>query len=34
MTLAFELARRGGGLGFVTICGGIGEGEAVLIRVG
>jgi acetyl-CoA C-acetyltransferase len=34
MTLAFELARRGGGLGLVTICGGIGEGEAVLIRVG
>ncbi|MCW2976584.1 MAG: hypothetical protein JWM06_1865, partial [Actinomycetia bacterium] len=31
MTLAFELARRGGGLGLVTICGGIGEGEAVLI---
>jgi acetyl-CoA C-acetyltransferase len=34
MTLAFELARRGGGLGLVTICGGIGEGEAVLIQVG
>jgi acetyl-CoA C-acetyltransferase len=34
MTLAFELQRRGGGLGVVAICGGIGEGEAVLIRVG
>jgi acetyl-CoA C-acetyltransferase len=34
MTLAFELARRGGGLGLVTICGGIGEGEAALISVG
>ena len=33
MTLAFELARRGGGLGLVAICGGIGEGEAVVIRV-
>jgi acetyl-CoA C-acetyltransferase len=33
MTLAFELRRRGGGLGLVTICGGIGEGEAVLLDV-
>lgn len=33
MTLALELARRGGGLGLVAICGGIGEGEAALIRV-
>jgi acetyl-CoA C-acetyltransferase len=33
MTLAYELRRRGGGLGLVTICGGIGEAEAVLIRV-
>lgn len=33
MTLARELSRRGGGIGLVTICGGIGEGEAVLLRV-
>lgn len=33
MTLTNELRRRGGGLGLVTICGGIGEAEAVLIRV-
>jgi acetyl-CoA C-acetyltransferase len=34
MTLVNELHRRGGGLGLVTICGGIGEAEAVLLRVG
>jgi acetyl-CoA C-acetyltransferase len=33
MTIALELMRRGGGLGLVAICGGIGEGEAALIRV-
>jgi acetyl-CoA C-acetyltransferase len=33
LTLAQELRRRGGGLGLATICGGIGEGEAALIRV-
>ncbi len=33
MTLALELTRRGGGIGLVTICGGIGEGQAALIRV-
>jgi acetyl-CoA C-acetyltransferase len=33
MTLARELARRGGGLGLVTICGGIGEAESVVLRV-
>ncbi len=33
MTLAYELRRRGGGLGLVTICGGIGEAEAIIIRV-
>jgi acetyl-CoA C-acetyltransferase len=33
MTLALELNRRGGGVGLVTICGGIGEGQAALIRV-
>ncbi len=33
MTLAYELRRRGGGYGLVTICGGVGEAEAVIIRV-
>lgn len=33
LTLALELRRRGGGLGVVTICGGIGEAESVLIGV-
>lgn len=33
MTLAFELLRRGGGYGVATLCGGIGEGESVVIQV-
>jgi acetyl-CoA C-acetyltransferase len=33
MTAAFELRRRGGGLGLVTLCGGIGEAEAAVLRV-
>jgi acetyl-CoA C-acetyltransferase len=33
MTLIYELRRRGGGLGLVSICGGIGEGEAVIVKV-
>ncbi len=33
LTLAMELRRRGGGLGLVTMCGGIGEGEAILLEV-
>jgi acetyl-CoA C-acetyltransferase len=33
MTAASELLRRGGGTGLVTICGGIGEAEAVVITV-
>jgi acetyl-CoA C-acetyltransferase len=32
MTLTNELRRRGAGVGLVTICGGIGEAEAVLLR--
>ncbi len=32
-TLAFELNRRGGGYGLATICGGIGQGEACIIKV-
>ncbi|MBI4482932.1 MAG: thiolase family protein [Acidobacteria bacterium] len=34
MTLAYELRRRGGGYGLATLCGGIGEGEAIIIKVG
>ncbi len=33
MTAASELLRRGGGTGLVTICGGIGEAESVVITV-
>jgi acetyl-CoA C-acetyltransferase len=33
LTLAYELRRRGGGLGVATLCGGGGQGEAVLVRV-
>lgn len=33
MTLAYELKRRGGGLGVAAICSGAGQGDAVLIRV-
>lgn len=34
MTLAYELRRRGKRYGLATLCGGIGEGEAVIIEVG
>jgi acetyl-CoA C-acetyltransferase len=33
LTLALELQRRGGGLGLATLCGGGGQGEAMLLRV-
>lgn len=33
MTLIAELSRRGGGLGAAAICGGFGQGEAIMIRV-
>ncbi len=33
LTLAYELRRRGGGLGIATLCGGGGQGQAVLLRV-
>ena len=33
MTLIYELRRRGGGTGLATLCGGIGEGEAVVVTV-
>lgn len=33
MTLAHELRRRGGGYGVASICGGLAQGEAVVIKV-
>lgn len=33
LTLAYELRRRGGGYGVASICGGLGQGDAVLIKV-
>lgn len=33
MTLAYELRRRGGGYGLAAICGGLAQGDAVIIRV-
>jgi len=33
MTACYELKRRGGGYGLVTICGGIGEGECFIVKV-
>ena len=33
LTLALELARRGGGIGAAALCGGGGQGDALLIRV-
>ena len=33
MTLMYELRRRGGGYGAAAICGGLGQGDAVLIKV-
>jgi acetyl-CoA C-acetyltransferase len=33
MTMMYELLRRGGGLGVAAICGGLSQGEAILIRV-
>ena len=34
LTLALELQRRGGGLGAVALCGGGGQGDALLLKVG
>ena len=34
LTLAHELRRRGGGYGVATLCGGGGQGEAILLKVG
>ncbi|MEQ8842823.1 MAG: acetyl-CoA C-acetyltransferase [Acidimicrobiales bacterium] len=33
ITLAYELARRGGGVGAAALCGGGGQGDAMLLRV-
>jgi len=33
MTLMYELLRRGGGTGVAAICGGLGQGEAILLKV-
>jgi acetyl-CoA C-acetyltransferase len=33
MSLARELARRGGGYGVAAICGGLAQGEAIILRV-
>jgi len=33
MNLIYELKRRGGGYGLSTICGGVGEGEAFIVKV-
>ena len=33
MTLAYELQRIGGGLGVVAICGGLAQGDAIIIKV-
>jgi acetyl-CoA C-acetyltransferase len=33
MTMAYELRRRGGGYGVAAICGGLAQGEAVIIKV-
>jgi acetyl-CoA C-acetyltransferase len=33
MTMSYELARRGGGYGVAAICGGLAQGEAVILKV-
>ena len=33
LTLALELKRRGGGLGAAALCGGGGQGDALIIKV-
>jgi acetyl-CoA C-acetyltransferase len=34
LTLALELGRRGGGIGAAALCGGGGQGDALIVRVG
>jgi acetyl-CoA C-acetyltransferase len=33
MTLMYELMRRGGGCGVAAICGGLGQGESIILQV-
>ncbi len=33
MTMMYELMRRGGGKGVAAICGGLSQGEAIMIKV-
>jgi acetyl-CoA C-acetyltransferase len=33
MTMMYELMRRGGGVGVAAICGGLSQGEAIMIKV-
>ncbi len=33
LTLALELKRRGGGIGAAALCGGGGQGDALILRV-
>jgi len=33
MTMMYELMRRGGGVGIAAICGGLSQGEAILVKV-
>jgi acetyl-CoA C-acetyltransferase len=33
LTLALELRRRGGGIGVAALCGGGGQGDALVLRV-
>lgn len=33
MTMMYELRRRGGGIGACSICGGLSQGDAAVIRV-
>ena len=33
LTLAYELKRRGGGMGAAALCGGGGQGEALVLKV-
>ena len=33
MTLMYEMMRRGGGTGVAAICGGLSQGEALLLKV-
>jgi acetyl-CoA C-acetyltransferase len=33
MTLMYELMRRGGGCGAAAICGGLGQGESIILQV-